>query len=207
MAVVDDAFQDLSASELMAKKSEIEGEIREFLQVLESQGGVGMNGSLIDSDKFPRNDIDLYAVRTARQKVIRLRNDHKTLMLKIESKLHELHAESKEKRTSQSDTQVVIDTKRDIEMLREKVFARVSMVSHGSPADKAELKNGDLLLEFGSVNISNFNNVSDIGKVVQHSEGTRVSVQVLRGDNEVGVSLIPKRWGGRGLLGCMVNPV
>ena len=207
MAVVDDAIENLSATELMSKKSEIEDEIREFLQVLETQGGVGMNGSLIDSEKFPRNDIDLYAVRTARQKVIRLRNDHKAVMREIESKLHQLHADSKEKRISQSDTQVTIDTKRDIGMLRERVFARVSMVSQGSPADNAELKNGDLLLEFGSINISNFSDMADIGKVVQHSEGARVSVQVLRGESEVGISLIPKRWGGRGLLGCMVNPV
>ena len=211
MAVVDDVivspFEDLSAPELMSKKSEIEEEIREFLQVLESQGGVGMNGSLIDSEKFPRNDIDLYAVRTARQKVIRLRNDHKTLMRDIERKLHQLHAESKGNKASQSDTQVATDTEREVGMLGERVFARVSMVSQGSPADKAELKNGDLLLEFGSVNISNFTNVTDISKVVQHSEGARVSVQVLRGDSRVGISLVPKRWGGRGLLGCMVSPV
>ena len=35
------------------------------------QGGVGMKGALIDAEGFPRADIDLYAVRTARNRIIR----------------------------------------------------------------------------------------------------------------------------------------
>ena len=34
------------------------------------QGGVGMKGALIDAEGFPRADIDLYAVRTARNRII-----------------------------------------------------------------------------------------------------------------------------------------
>ncbi|KAI6652207.1 26S proteasome non-ATPase regulatory subunit 9-like [Oopsacas minuta] len=205
--VLESGFENLSATELMSKKSGIEGEIHELLQGLDAQGGVGMKGSLIDSEKFPRNDIDLYAVRSARQRVIRLRNDHKSVMKEIENKLHELHAESKLNKLLQTDTQTITrDTGGNKEIL-EKTFARISMVSYGSPADKAELKNGDLLIEFGSVNITNFSGIGDIGRVVQHSEGARVSVQVLRGEKRVGLSLEPKRWSGRGLLGCMVNPI
>lgn len=206
--VIENIFEELSAPELMSKKNEIEKEIRDLLQGLEGQEGVGMNGSLVDSERFPRNDIDLYAVRSSRQKVIRLRNDHKAVMKEIENKLHQLHAEFKVKKLSQSDTQkATMDPNRNREILLEKTFARISMVARGSPADQAELKNGDLVLDFGSVNISNFTDVSDIGKVVQHSEGARVSVQVLRGSDRVGLSLEPKRWSGRGLLGCMVNPM
>ena len=206
--VIENIFEELSAPELMSKKNEIEKEIRDLLQGLEEQEGVGMNGSLVDSERFPRNDIDLYAVRSSRQKVIRLRNDHKAVMKEIENKLHQLHAEFKVKKLSQSDTQkATMDPNRNREILLEKTFARISMVARGSPADQAELKNGDLVLDFGSVNISNFTDVSDIGKVVQHSEGARVSVQVLRGSDRVGLSLEPKRWSGRGLLGCMVNPM
>ena len=206
--VIENIFEELSAPELMSKKNEIEKEIRDLLQGLEEQEGVGMNGSLVDSERFPRNDIDLYAVRSSRQKVIRLRNDHKVVMKEIENKLHQLHAEFKVKKLSQSDTQkATMDPNRNREILLEKTFARISMVARGSPADQAELKNGDLVLDFGSVNISNFTDVSDIGKVVQHSEGARVSVQVLRGSDRVGLSLEPKRWSGRGLLGCMVNPM
>ena len=34
------------------------------------QGGVGMKGALIDTEGFPRADIDLYAVRMARNRII-----------------------------------------------------------------------------------------------------------------------------------------
>ena len=34
------------------------------------QGGVGMKGALTDAEGFPRADIDLYAVRTARNRII-----------------------------------------------------------------------------------------------------------------------------------------
>ena len=34
------------------------------------QGQVGTTGSLVDKDGYPRDDIDIYAVRMARNKVI-----------------------------------------------------------------------------------------------------------------------------------------
>ena len=67
-----DKMRDLSA-----RKKEIESEIAANLSVLESEGGVGMSEPLVDAEGFPRNDVDLVAIRTARQRVIRLRNDHK----------------------------------------------------------------------------------------------------------------------------------
>ena len=208
--IIGSAFEDLTAPELMSKKGEIEDEIRQSLEVLDSQGGVGMEGALIDSDNFPRSDIDLYAVRSARQKIIRLRNDHKAAMKAFEKKLHELHAEAKLTKSPQAQANGQSETEDNqdrVMSLKEKVFARISMVLPGSPADQAELKNGDLILWFGSVSIHNFSSVADIGRVVQHSEGVSISVGVLRDDQRVGIRLVPKRWSGRGLLGCIVNPV
>jgi len=34
------------------------------------QGGVGMSGSLVDDEQFPRADVDVYTVRYSRQRVI-----------------------------------------------------------------------------------------------------------------------------------------
>ena len=34
------------------------------------QGHVGVSGPLVDNNGYPRNDIDVYAVRTARNRVI-----------------------------------------------------------------------------------------------------------------------------------------
>lgn len=54
-----------------------------------------MTDSLVDKDDFPRNDIDVYAVRQARSKIIVLENDAKELMNQMQSRLEELHSLSK----------------------------------------------------------------------------------------------------------------
>ncbi len=43
-----------------------------------------MKGALVDREGFPRGDVDIYVVRTARQKVLCLQNDHKSLMKLLE---------------------------------------------------------------------------------------------------------------------------
>lgn len=52
-----------------------------------------MNGPLVDAEGFPRNDIDIYQVRQARQTIICLQNDHKELMNQIQSLLNQYHSE------------------------------------------------------------------------------------------------------------------
>ena len=54
-----------------------------------------MKGSLVDDKDFPLNNIDVYAVREARGKIIRLENDAKDIMNNIQKKLEELHALSR----------------------------------------------------------------------------------------------------------------
>ncbi|CAG8702489.1 6581_t:CDS:2, partial [Dentiscutata heterogama] len=58
-----------TARELMTQKDAIENKIKEFEQILIAQG-VGMHEPLVDSEGFPRADIDLMAVRTARARII-----------------------------------------------------------------------------------------------------------------------------------------
>ena len=80
---------------LMAKKNEIEEEIKALTEVLESQGGVGMTGKLVDIEDYPRADIDVYSVRAARHRIICLQNDHKSLMKHIEEGLYKVHTEAR----------------------------------------------------------------------------------------------------------------
>lgn len=54
-----------------------------------------MTDSLVDKDDFPRSDIDVFAVRNARSKIIHLENDAKELMNLMQTKLEELHAATK----------------------------------------------------------------------------------------------------------------
>lgn len=74
---------------LMQEKASIEAEIIELQNYLSQQvllqthhfdhisiffaifqNNIGMNGPLVDSEGFPRNDIDVYQVRHARHKII-----------------------------------------------------------------------------------------------------------------------------------------
>ncbi|EDM13650.1 proteasome (prosome, macropain) 26S subunit, non-ATPase, 9, isoform CRA_b [Rattus norvegicus] len=126
--------------ELMRRKEEIEAQIKANYDVLESQKGIGMNEPLVDCEGYPRADVDLYQVRTARHNIICLQNDHKALMKQVEEALHQLHARDKEKQA------------RDMAEAREeamnrrlasdspalpKAFARVNSISPGSPASIA----------------------------------------------------------------------
>ncbi|KEG06615.1 proteasome 26S non-ATPase subunit 9, partial [Trypanosoma grayi] len=52
---------------------------------------VGLDGSLVDEEGFPRDDCDLYAVRHARHTVNCGRNDLKTIEAAMYEKLAQLH--------------------------------------------------------------------------------------------------------------------
>lgn len=66
------------------------------------------------------------------------------------------------------------------------------------------LKANDLIVQFGSVKKENFRSVMDIATVVQHSEGQKLNLKVIRGDNKINTVLTPKKWQGSGLLGCSI---
>ncbi|XP_004611094.2 26S proteasome non-ATPase regulatory subunit 9 [Sorex araneus] len=197
--------------ELIRRKEELEEQIRANFAVLDGQKGVGMNEPLVDCEGYPRADVDLYQVRTARHNIVCLQNDHQAVMKQVEEALHQLHARDKEKQA------------RDLAEARQEAesaslaqgpgphalqaFAKVGSISAGSPASKAGLQVGDEIVEFGSVNTQNFQSLQNIGTVVQHSEGRPLNVTVLRGGQRHQLRLVPERWEGRGLLGFNIIPL
>lgn len=64
---------------LMAQKDKIEAEITTQSSIL-STNSATLHSPLIDAEGFPRNDIDIYAVRNARVRIIELRNDLNAVM-------------------------------------------------------------------------------------------------------------------------------
>ncbi|KAG7489595.1 26S proteasome non-ATPase regulatory subunit 9 [Solea senegalensis] len=189
---------------LVKKKDNIEEQIQAYYDVLEDQG-VGIEGPLVDAEGFPRADINIYQIRTARHSISCLQNDHKAIMVEIEEALHKLHAREKAKREQD-------EAEAGVEAMEQQVtlpppFARVDAVTQGSPACGAGLKIGDGVIEFGSVNTGNFQNLQNIAAVVQHSEGKPLRVLVVRDGERVQMSLTPQRWSGRGLLGCNIVPI
>lgn len=188
---------------LIKKKDDIEEQIKAYYDVLDDQG-VGEEGSLVDAEGFPRSDVNLYQIRTARHNISCLQNDHKAIMVDIEDALHKLHAREKSKH-EQDECQQAEAMEQDGP--RPSPFARVDGVTQGSPACRAGIRVGDEVIEFGSVNTGNFQNLANIASVVQHSEGKPLRVSVIRDDKPTQMSLTPQKWSGRGLLGCNIVPI
>ena len=88
-----------------------------------------------------------------------------------------------------------------------KPFAKIDLVSEGSPAHDAGMKVGDLILEFGTQNATNFKSLNDIAQLVKNSENRNVRVKILRHGKIAALTLVPKRWSGQGLLGCKIVPL
>ncbi|XP_058796796.1 26S proteasome non-ATPase regulatory subunit 9 isoform X2 [Phymastichus coffea] len=201
--VIDTELEEAKAAvlQLMTEKDKIEADLQAAKNVLDTNR-VGMTDELVDSQGFPRNDIDVYQVRHARHKINCLQNDHKSLMLKIEQGLHKIHKfaghVSQESPSTSNHFQ---------EVFLLEPFLRVNIVSPGSPAEIAGIQVDDLILEFGSISNRNFTSLKDIGTLVENSRYKTVSLKIKRGSNTFVLNLIPRPWSGKGLLGCNVVPL
>ncbi|ERE75687.1 WD repeat-containing protein 66, partial [Cricetulus griseus] len=168
------------------------------------QKGIGMSEPLVDCEGYPRADVDLYQVRTARHNIICLQNDHKAVMKQVEEALHQLHARDKEKQArDMAEAQEEAMSRRlgSNSPVLPQAFAKVNSISPGSPASIAGLQVDDEIVEFGSVNTQNFQSLQNVGSVVQHSEGKPLNVTVIRRGEKHQLRLTPTRWAGKGLLG------
>ena len=118
------------ARELMARKDVIELELETQLSILKAEN-VTMQTPLVDSEGFPRADIDVWAVRTARVKIIELRNDLRDIMDAIGKALEGVYAPplTAVADSSESRHEKAQDTL--------KPFSKVEGVAPGSPASEA----------------------------------------------------------------------
>ncbi len=93
-------------------------------------------------------------------------------------------------------------------------FALIDEVSPVSPAEAAGMQVGDALLSLDSVRVAS-GALADgaaaamraLAPAVAAAEGRPVAVWVLRGGSRVALTLTPRRWEGRGLLGCHLRPL
>ena len=76
---------------LINHRKDIEQQLDGLYQVLQSQR-VSMEDPLVDAEGFPRADVDVYQVRTARRDIIRLRNDHKHVSEAIHQALIQVYS-------------------------------------------------------------------------------------------------------------------
>ncbi|KDE06433.1 hypothetical protein MVLG_03220 [Microbotryum lychnidis-dioicae p1A1 Lamole] len=162
-----------------------------------------MTTPLVDRQGFPRADIDVAGVRTARANIIMLRNDLSHLQSQIEQlvlrELPRLH-------NSQSASAGAIDIV-PATPSRSQAFARIDRVFPGGPAQAAGIKTDDLLLRIGDIDATNHNSLQDVATLVSASEDVALDVRIRRANRDISLSLVPhKGWGGRGLLGCRIVP-
>lgn len=202
---------------LSAQRFSLETEAEAIHSELTSPGlngepPAGIKDSLIDSEGYPRGDVDIYNIKAKRKRLAEINTDHKALMKLIESELSKLHAckdydvvvtattagaeggTDKQQRTDSSASTTV-------------PLAVLDEILTGSPAADAGIKELDLLMRFGHVDSSTPGALNEIVALVKKSVGLRVPLVIKRGSETKSLILVPAVWGGRGLLGCHLGPV
>lgn len=126
-------------------------------------------------------------VRTTRARIIRLQNDFKGLMSKIEKGLHGYHS-SVQLQSSNSHAGLSPHSEHSTSNISSSAsnsdtydipFAKVTNVAHGSPAEEAGLQPGDKIRKFGTVNWMNHERLSKVSEAVQSNEGVRTPMHKL----------------------------
>ncbi|KAJ7516090.1 hypothetical protein O6H91_22G042700 [Diphasiastrum complanatum] len=217
---------------LMDSRSSIEEEMNAIIARLCAPGGPGLTSSLVDKEGFPRADIDVHAVLTDRHRLAVLRNDHKDITAQIEEKIYVLHSGGftrdgtlPQKRTADGEEvrpQRVPSATRTVaqeapahatgrtettpmeEDRSIRPFATFDEVTEGSPAALDGIVLGDQLIKFGSIE-GGEDLLRRLAREGQMNEGRTISVVVLRRGSQIELSVTPRQWSGRGLLGCHIQ--
>ncbi|KAF9533137.1 hypothetical protein CPB83DRAFT_845895 [Crepidotus variabilis] len=192
------------ARALMARKDALELELEGQLSVLKSNNS-DLHTPLVDREGFPKADIDIWAVRTARIRVIELRNDLKSIMDAIARALEGIYDPS----LATSNIEEWESQSPSASSSSSKPFAKVEGVAPGSPAAEADMKQGDLVVKFDNLDQNSFTSSSlqPLADLVSQKENSSIMIRVLRSDSLVFLKLTPrKNWGGRGMLGCHIVP-
>lgn len=214
---VDNPMEEFK--KLDEEKAKLEAEIQSIQEYLTEDGMPGISGSLLDNEGFPRADIDVYAIRKARNRLACAQTDHVAVMKRIEQVIATIHAGSCVSVPRPVPKPWRTDVENDgggtapmvVELLAAP-FALIDEVSEGSPAKEAGLAVGDEICQFGDIRRDASTDVNAcfaaIAQLVPKSMGTPIQVAVLRGapPERVELQLTPRQWAGRGLLGCHLAP-
>eukprot|EP00190_Bangiopsis_sp_CCMP1999_P007691 CAMPEP_0198724346 /NCGR_PEP_ID=MMETSP1475-20131203/1834_1 /TAXON_ID= ORGANISM="Unidentified sp., Strain CCMP1999" /NCGR_SAMPLE_ID=MMETSP1475 /ASSEMBLY_ACC=CAM_ASM_001111 /LENGTH=216 /DNA_ID=CAMNT_0044485845 /DNA_START=134 /DNA_END=784 /DNA_ORIENTATION=- len=79
-----------AVKDMYRQREALTEEMEAVMSYLNADGMPGLNGSLVDSEGFPRADIDLYAVRRQRQRLRCLMNDLTQLTQRIAAALQQV---------------------------------------------------------------------------------------------------------------------
>ncbi|KAF7806528.1 putative 26S proteasome regulatory subunit p27 [Senna tora] len=209
---------------LMDKRGAIEAEMNAIIERLCQPGGPGLSGNLVDSEGFPRTDIDIPVVRAQRHRLAELRNDHKEITEKINQNIQILHAArlgttkvSGNDDGSNNQTSPAVDAvasaslqhvlvrpssnSTDTDVVVSIPFAMVDEIADSSPAAEDGLQLGDQILKFGNVEARE-NLLQRLASEAQSNLGCAIPIVIMRQGAVINLTVTPRTWQGRGLLGC-----
>lgn len=122
---------------LIARKDALEAELEAQGSILKANN-TDMRQPLVDHEGFPRDDLDVWAVRHARVRIIELRNDRHSLMDEISKTLETVYPRSPPPPPAEKDgnsgSTPASEAATSTGLLP---FARVNGVAPGSPAADA----------------------------------------------------------------------
>ncbi|KAH0649693.1 hypothetical protein KY284_029605 [Solanum tuberosum] len=210
---------------LMDERTNTETEMDVIIQRLCQPSGPGLSGNLVDSEGFPRTDIDIPTVRADRRRLAELRNDHKIITEKIDQNIQVLHSARLASTPSVKDSGVqgsavnigsssspgnysvtaATSATMDIDVVFSRPFAVIDEITEASPAAEDGLQLGDQVVRFGNVQ-SGENLLQRLAAEAQSNQGCAVTITVLRQGAMTNVQVTPRVWQGRGLLGSKGNP-
>lgn len=222
--------------DLNQERTRLEQEAGDIVTELESaaSGSVGLHGSLVDADGFPRADIDHYAIKRSRQRHICIQNDHMEVMENLKKAMERYYTLNSAPSTdplrstnnpadaaaSLTPNNVTMDENETSnhssisalnsvgEYVRvEAPFATVKNVAENSPAAAAGLQEGDHIIRFHTLKQWNPQKLLEI---VKERKDRVVDIVVTRQDDQsatkqrIVLQLTPQAWNGQGLLGCLI---
>jgi 26S proteasome non-ATPase regulatory subunit 9 len=202
---------------LMAQRDALEAEADAIHSELTSPGPnseppAGLKTSFIDNEGFPRGDIDIINAKNKRRRLAEINTDHKDIMRRIEqamARLHQVLPEVPVQKASGDDSTARVEEAPAIASSIEgsSPMAKLDEVLPNSPAALAGINNGDLLMKFDTITSATGSFLTAIAQLVGQRVNQEIPVTVRRGTQELELTLVPKPWGGRGLLGCHLSPI
>lgn len=171
-------------------REKIDSELTRIKTYLEN-ASIGSRGKALEGEGIALPDEDHRLILSERQRAARYINDRKRIEYIIECL----------NMTQQPDSDTNKPLNEQLEELNP--FTFIEEVYADSPAETAGLLNGDFIIQFGEAK-----NLVDLPQ--QIVEGQPVTVHILRVNNEgrsiIDLTIIPKTWGGHGLIGCHLIP-
>lgn len=208
---------------LMEKRSAVEADMNAIIDRLCQSNGPGLSGNLVDSEGFPRTDIDIHLVRSERRRLAELRNDHKEITEKINENIQLLHSarllpvptsakDSGDAGGSNSQNPSILSTvqsassnnsvpRNSPDVIIRRPFAVIDEITDASPAAEDGLQLGDQVLKFGTVEAGD-NLLERLAAEGRTNQGNAVPVVIMRQGGLINLTVTPRQWQGRGLLGC-----